>query len=395
MNKKVSECFNIFIACLVFLCKNSLYRKSHYKENCMKRVMTILSMLIFVLVLNSCVVETKSETDALLIPKMVFVKGGIIEGKDYPWAPPKGNFPKGRCVQLSDFAIGKYEVTQEEYYSVMKDEVVSVTAYVDGVGERTAEFFVDSRPSFCKPNNPPYHCFEGEKQERRPVEGITFYDALWYCNVLSRKTGLEPVYKIKVLEVTSVNFSSHITSAEVEMIPGANGYRLPTLCEAEYAMRGGDPKAPDWDFLFSGADSEPGRERYSINKGLDPVGWYQYNNKTGISGTSDSDQENNTYYKYKGTHEVGLKKPNRLGLYDMSGNVSEYCYGKIDYTKEPKYTGELEINPVRIDETGNYRPSYGGSWYSGAGSAIVHSFPANPGSYSTDSKGFRVVRSAK
>ena len=113
----------------------------------MKRVMTSLSMLIFVLVLNSCEVETKSETEAPLIPKMVFVKGGIIEGKDYPWAPPKGNFPKGRLVQLSDFEIGKYEVTQEEYYSVMKDEVVSVTAYVDGIGERTAEFFMDSRPS--------------------------------------------------------------------------------------------------------------------------------------------------------------------------------------------------------------------------------------------------------
>ena len=94
----------------------------------MKRVMTSLSMLIFVLVLNSCEVETKSETEAPLIPEMVFVKGGIIEGKDYPWAPPKGNFPKGRRVQLSDFAIGKYEVTQEEYYSVMKDEVVSVIA---------------------------------------------------------------------------------------------------------------------------------------------------------------------------------------------------------------------------------------------------------------------------
>ena len=92
--------------------------------------MISLSMLIFVLVLNSCDVnskseieaplilnfcnvDSKSETEALLIPEMVFVKGGIIEGKDYPWAPPKGNFPKGRRVQLSDFAIGKYEVTQE------------------------------------------------------------------------------------------------------------------------------------------------------------------------------------------------------------------------------------------------------------------------------------------
>ena len=359
-----------------------------------KKLTSFLIVTIFLFCITCCKVNISEEKNPfmpVIVPEMVKVPGGIIEGEDYPWAPPKGNFPKGRLVQLSDFEIGKYEVTQEEYYSVMKDEVVSVTAYVDGVGERTAEFFMDSRPSFCKPNNPPYHCFEGENQERRPVEGITFYDALWYCNVLSRKTGLDLAYNIKVTEVTSVNFSSHITSAEVEMIPGANGYRLPTECEAEYAMRGGDPNAPDWDYLFSGADSEPGRERYSINKGLDPVGWYQYNNKTGVSGTSDSDKENNTYYSYKGTHEVGLKKPNRLGLFDMSGNVSEYCYGKIDWAKKPKYTGELEINPVRIDETGNNRPSYGGGWNSGAIS--VHSFADNPDSYSTDGIGFRVVRS--
>ena len=77
----------------------------------------------------------------------------------------------------------------------------------------------------------------------------------------------------------------------------------------------------------------------------------------------------------------------------MSGNVSEYCYGKIDWKIEPKYPDELEKNPVRIDETGNDRPSYGGSWNSGAGSAIVHSFPANNDSFYTASTGFRVVRS--
>ena len=50
----------------------------------MKKVMISLSMIIFVLVLNSCDADSKSEIEALLIPKMVFVKGGIIEGKDYP-----------------------------------------------------------------------------------------------------------------------------------------------------------------------------------------------------------------------------------------------------------------------------------------------------------------------
>ena len=79
----------------------------------------------------------------------------------------------------------------------------------------------------------------------------------------------------------------------------------------------------------------------------------------------------------------------------MSGNVSEYCYGKINWelTSKIQYTGELEINPVRIDETGNGRPSYGGSWRAGAGSAIVHSFPDNVDSGFTASTGFRVVRS--
>ena len=64
--------------------KKFLYRKSHYKENCMKKVMISLSMLVFVLVSNSCNADSKSETEALLIPEMVFVKGGIIEGEDYP-----------------------------------------------------------------------------------------------------------------------------------------------------------------------------------------------------------------------------------------------------------------------------------------------------------------------
>lgn len=86
---------------------------------------------------------------------------------------------------------------------------------------------------------------------------------------------------------------------------------------------------------------------------------------------------------------------NNVRAYDMSGNVSEYCYGKIDWRIQQNYTGELEVDPVRIDESGNNRPSYGGSWRAGAGSTIVHSFPANNDSFSTDSTGFRVVRSAK
>lgn len=72
-----------------------------------------------------------------------------------------------------------------------------------------------------------YHSFEGEIQEKRPVEGITWFDAIWFCNALSKKEKLNPAYKITVTEVSSVNLSSHITDAEVEFISSANGYRLP------------------------------------------------------------------------------------------------------------------------------------------------------------------------
>ena len=109
-----------------------------------KKLTSFLIVTIFLFCITCCKVNISEEKNPfmpVIVPEMVFVEGRIIEGEDYPWAPPKGNFPKGRLVQLSDFYIGKYEVTQEEYYSVMKDEVVSVTAYVDGVGERTAEFF--------------------------------------------------------------------------------------------------------------------------------------------------------------------------------------------------------------------------------------------------------------
>ena len=340
---------------------------------------------IFLILLESC---CPLEFRIVQKPEMVNVTGGIIEGADYPWAPPKGNFPKGRLVQLSDFYIGKYEVTQEEYESVMKDQIVRVKGIED------VTFSLDSNPSACQKDSTTYVLFEGECQERRPVESITWYDAVWYCNALSEKLRLKPVYKITVTEVTSINRSSHITAAEVELIPDANGYRLPTECEAEYAARGGDVNVPDWRFLYSGIDTDSGKTQARVNKDCDQVAWYRYNNRTGVSSTTEN-REDDTYYSYQGTHEVGKRKPNRLGLYDMSGNVSEYCYAKINSEIYHKYTGELEINPVREDEGGNYSASIGGSWGMSASSCFAYMFHLNPASLYGETKGFRVARSLK
>ena len=324
----------------------------------------------------------------VIVPEMVKVTGGTIIGADYRLYTTKGNFPLERLVQLSDFYIGKYEVTQEEYESVMKDQIVRVKGIED------VTFSLDSNPSACQKDSTTYVLFEGECQERRPVESITWYDAVWYCNALSEKLRLKPVYKITVTEVTSINRSSHITAAEVELIPDANGYRLPTECEAEYAARGGDVNAPDWKFLYSGIDTDSSKTQAVVNKDCDQVAWYRYNNRTGVSSTTGN-SEDDTYYSYQGTHEVGKRKPNRLGLYDMSGNVSEFCYAKINWDIFPTYTGELEINPVREDENGNRIYTSGGSWSSAATACYTYNFPTNIPGNCSDSTGFRVVRSAK
>ena len=338
---------------------------------------------IFLILLESC---CPLELGIVLKPEMVKVTGGTIVGTDY--RASRGNFPSGRLVQLSDFYIGKYEVTQEEYESVMKDQIVRVKGIED------VTFSLDSNPSACQKDSTTYVLFEGECQERRPVESITWYDAVWYCNALSEKLRLKPVYKITVTEVTSINRSSHITAAEVELIPDANGYRLPTECEAEYAARGGDVNAPDWKFLYSGIDTDSSKTQARVNKDCDQVAWYRYNNRTGVSSTTGN-SEDDTYYSYQGTHEVGKRKPNRLGLYDMSGNVSEYCYAKINSEIYHRYTGELEINPVREDEGGDYSASIAGCWAVAASDCYAYKFHLNPASLYGETKGFRVARSLK
>ena len=179
---------------------------------------------------------------------------------------------------------------------------------------------------------------EGELQEKRPVENVSFYDAIYFCNKLSTMFGLVPVYSVDgITDVTKWNYVLHkenVLKGKIEQNLNANGYRLPTVEEWQYAAKGGE------DFKYAGSDN------------IDEVAWYV---------------DNSWYEK---THEVGKKKANGYGLYDMSGNVVEWCW---DSNRK------------------DHRYFCGGSWYGSAYDSEVGIKDYTNVMYKDKDIGFRIV----
>ena len=190
-------------------------------------------------------------------------------------------------------------------------------------------------------NNP-----SGFKGDNRPVETVSWWEALDYCNRLSEKYGLEPVYELsKSSEGTLMIKESggKIVSPDKANFKNTEGFRLPTEVEWEWFASGGQKAIEQGTFNYI----------YSGSNNIDEVAWYY---------------ENVQKFDVASTKDVGLKKSNQLGLYDCSGNVWEWCYDTIEFDENGDYknikNGNLYMYEA-FDLSNTYRRVKGGSWGNG------------------------------
>ena len=292
---------------------------------------TVFKILVFLLVLNLALIFTGNEMkgQSSLPANFVQIKGGTFimgsPAKEVGREDEDGYSDEVQHkVTISSFKISKYQVTQKEYKDIM--------------GNNPSEFIGDNLP----------------------VEAVSWYDVIEYCNKRSIKEKLTPAYTI-VKNKKDPNNKNDDDNVKwiVTWNKNANGYRLPTEAEWEYACRAGTTTP-----FSTGNNITTAQANYNGN--------YPYNNNAkGV----DRGQ----------TTPVGTFKPNPWGLYDMHGNVCEWCWDCYG-----AYSKADQINPDGA-VSGSIRVIRGGSWDYGASYVRSASRGVNNPGYRLSNFGLRIV----
>ena len=240
---------------------------------------------------------------------------GDLEGAESALAEMSSISPNGNTVRVSEMALQSARSALKHLNETQREATSSPIESDINLGERIRHSFegvifyeriipgVDGGHPFAIAETPVtqalFHAVTWDNPSERegdllPVEMVTWDDAISFCNDLSEELGLTPCYEVTV------------DSSEFD--PEANGFRLPFETEWEWAARGGE------SFTYAGSDD------------LDEVGWYDDN--------ADCESQ-----------PVAQKRPNGYGLYDMSGNVAEWCNN--EYATPGEYNPEADDRAYR------------------------------------------------
>jgi len=235
----------------------------------------------------------------VLVPEGSFVMGRNISGEDFS--------PAREVTITKPFWIGKYEITQKQYYEITGSNPCEGSKY--GYGDNL------------------------------PVYNVSWYDAVVFCNMLSERCGLKPYYKITESEDKDNISQYDFLKWTVKVNKNANGFRLPTEAQWEYAAASGSQKKFFW----------------GDNSSWDVAGvysWHLFN-----SGVRSYSKGRFWWVKYHTVKPVGKKKPNSFGIYDICGNVAEWCFDRYDYNY---YSLQENIDPQGWSGEYKYRVIRGG-----------------------------------
>ena len=274
-----------------------------------------------------------------------FVMGSTLVGGDA--------IPEHTVASISTFTMGRYEVTYKLWYNVR--------LWAESNGYTFANKGIEG-------NN---GTEDAASETNEPVTTISWSDCIAWCNALSEKEGLTPCYYTDSTRNTVYRDATDYTSEISKTNPinsnncvdwEADGYRLPTEAEWEYAAR------------------------Y-----IDGINFTQGNRPSGA--TEDNKEDIYTWYVSNSdlnTHDVGTKEPNFLGIYDISGNVKEWCLDwYANYTTETPFTDADTKGPL----TGTNKIDRGGGYAAGISGFLQVSFRVNRSiTYTFQAVSFRVVR---